>query len=75
MLLKCPAKEDIFKGFTREIRNFSEKQIIFEKLSRVSNNFVSGAARPLIGERFCAPCTRKPPNGPSKNLLGTGQGS
>ena len=24
-----------------------------------------------IGERFCAPCIRKPPNGPSKNLLGT----
>ena len=27
-----------------------------------------------MGERFCAPCTRKPPNGSSKNLLGTRQG-
>ena len=26
-------------------------------------------------ERFCAPCTRRPPTGPSKNFLGTRQGS
>ena len=24
---------------------------------------------------FCVPCTRKPPNGPSKNVLGNGEGS
>ena len=30
---------------------------------------------PMQEERFCAPCTRKPPNGPSKNLLKTMQGS
>ena len=29
---------------------------------------------PYVGERFCVPCTRKPPNGPSKNLLGTRTG-
>ena len=28
-----------------------------------------------FGERFCTPCIRKPPNGPSKNLLGTSVGS
>ena len=30
---------------------------------------------PCLGERFCAPCTRKPPKKPSKNLLGTRLGS
>ena len=29
----------------------------------------------LQKERFCAPCARKPPNGPSKNLLKASQGS
>ena len=59
MLPKCPGETDVFKEL--RVRFVMFQKIIISKTVFVSNNFVSDG-------------TRKPPNGPSKNLLGNQTG-